>query len=882
MALASSPPVAPSSITTKDESTGSSALNLSGRLAQKAPIDDNGDIWHKAYAKFVERETTLADDYRKHLVADSAFLSPADAKAVVERLQQERQAKQWKFTFYGKDVNFRAQVEKMAKALLWCDSIVKSALSTQPYAALAWSGVSICLPLLTDASAKHATMISGFDSVQRVLVYWKIYQDAFPDDFNADNKSDSHNNLVDLYSHVFEFQARVICHLSSTQLSRAWQNVAGWNDWETKASHVNNLSNECKKCTDISRVQEAQEKCDQKLKEMFESRKALQEIHRIMVEANQQRLDDRADNLERKLLEDLAANHESYKNFNPPKVEGTCGWVLEDPGFRSWRDRTDSGLLFLFAGPGCGKSVLTRSLVDDWQLTTSATTSMVCHFFFKDGDAKRIHSHDALAAILHQVFIKDLTGKFMGPALPRHKKYGEKLAGNFDELWAMLLDCACTPDAGEIVCVLDAFDECLQDERNQLMTKLKEFFSNNRAESQRNCRLKFLITSRPYDTIETPLRRLLNTSCLRIDGGTHSGAISEDINRVIDTTIPKLLGELSEDDQKRVSDKLKAMENRTYLWLRLTFSIVEDNPSDYGRHTDVDHIIRKLPKGHAEAYEMMLKKKSNETFTRPLLQIILAAMQPLSLDEANIALAVAVGNPPDPIDPWPKDSFESHVKNFCGLLVDIHDSKIQFLHQTVREFLTEDPPDGEEWIWGGSFSSSQYHKTMARSCILYLSSPDPDAPVGQSSDFHNAFFRYAAGHWTLHFRASGEEIHTDLHQKAVDFCHAKGKNLPWLMSNRQDLDWSNWPDLKIAAFFGLGAVVRAIIDKCEIDINATGGEFGTALFTASMRGFEDVVDILLNQGPDVNMRWDGRSPIYIASSGARHAVVQLLFDRCTN
>lgn len=166
MALASSPPVAPSSITTKDESTGSSALNLSGRLAQKAPIDDNGDIWHKAYAKFVERETTLADDYRKHLVADSAFLSPADAKAVVERLQQERQAKQWKFTFYGKDVNFRAQVEKMAKALLWCDSIVKSALSTQPYAALAWSGVSICLPVceskLSSFLLFHTTVLCRF------------------------------------------------------------------------------------------------------------------------------------------------------------------------------------------------------------------------------------------------------------------------------------------------------------------------------------------------------------------------------------------------------------------------------------------------------------------------------------------------------------------------------------------------------------------------------------------------------------------------------------------------------------------------------------------------------------------------------------------------
>ena len=59
-----------------------------------------------------------------------------------------------------------------------------------------------------------------------------------------------------------------------------------------------------------------------------------------------------------------------------------------------------SSLLWVSTGPGYGKSVLSRALIDDHQLSTNVTTSTVCHFFFKDGDERRIYSANALCAIL--------------------------------------------------------------------------------------------------------------------------------------------------------------------------------------------------------------------------------------------------------------------------------------------------------------------------------------------------------------------------------------------------------------------------------------------------------------------------------------------------
>ncbi|ETS85637.1 hypothetical protein PFICI_03662 [Pestalotiopsis fici W106-1] len=857
------------------------------------------DIWATAYQSFVRREGELATAYETHLTtitdADSPTLrdltSTDWAKSTVKHLEEKRQSNQWKFSFLGRDIKVREQAEKLTKTLSLCDSVVKQALSAQPFAALAWSGVSILLPLLENASTEHGSMLAAFDSMQRVLVYWKIYHDAFPTEISVEHNRATWDQLVKLYSHIFEFQARVICHMSKTQLSRGLENATGSNDWENKAALVDKLSNDCKKCTDIAHAREAQRNCEQRLKEIYESRQALQGIHELLEDERRQRKSDRNDDQERALLSLLAANHEEYKNFNPPKLEGTCGWFLEDEHFCSWRDRSDSSLLWVSAGPGCGKSVLSRSLIDDWQLTTSPATSTVCHFFFKDGDQSRVHSHDALSAILHQLFIQDLTGRFMENALHRHKNYGDALRKNSNELWNTLLDCASKPDAGEIICVLDALDECREDERNIIVEKLTAFYSNTETAARRTCRLKFLITCRPYYQIERSINSLSDASSMKIDGNDKSPAISADINLVIDDKIPNLLGNFSKQDQERIAEHLKSMNNRTYLWLRLTFSIIEKNPVSYGKLSDVNGLLQELPEGHLQAYEKMLNQMNDLRHTPNLLQLILAANRPLSLDEANHALALA--DPGQSVQLWPRDSFKDIVKNFGGLLVDVHDSKISFIHQTVREFLTKSSEDdGKKWKWKGRFKPPVYHKAITRACIRCLSLPEQQSSahgVTAAKDA-DAFYLYAHDYWTEHCRELDTKISGELLQKAVELCHVDVKTSQWVCScsfqwtdehlDRHQLKWYKMTDLAVAAYFGLFSVVRALIKKGNVNINAKIRDIGTALHMASCAGYINVIELLLDHGADIHSTSkSGETPLMLAATNAQRDAFVLLLDR---
>ncbi|RYC59900.1 hypothetical protein CHU98_g6309 [Xylaria longipes] len=822
----------------------------------------NSNIWADAYEEFATREPELANDYNTHLatvsgddtISKTDFLSSSRAKSVVEQLQKNREDKQWHVTFHGKDVKFRTQAEKLAKVLVWCNGIVKDALSAQPYAALAWSGVSILLPLLTSATVQHEAMLSHFDTINHVQIYWKAYEDTFPEEFRSNNGGIV-TDLVELYSHILEYQTRIICHLSSAQLSRAWQKVTGWSDWEKKSSDVNRLSEHCKSRMDIAQAKETQLKCDQQLEQMYISREALQQIYEVLEEERKQQQDDRQNQRERELLADLAVDHEGYNNFNPQKVKNTCRWFLEDASFRSWRDSEESSLLWVSAGPGCGKSVLSRSLIDEWQLSTSAATSVVCYFFFKDGDDRRERSANALSAILHQLFIQD---------------------------------CAATPNAGEIVCVLDALDECKEDERNTVIGKLKDFFSYTRQASRHTCRLKFFVTSRPYDTIERSIGSFLNSSCLRIDGDDHSAAVNEDINRVIDAKIPELIPHLSGDNRRRISERLKGMKNRTYLWLRLTFYIIEQSPSDYSRPSDMEALLKTLPDEHSKAYEKILDQKKSK-HARILFQLMLAATRPLSIIEANYALTLATAETPFTSHSkageglWEINSFKSKAKNFCGLLVDFHDSNLSFIHQTVREFLTERPEEGGEWNWRGRFKLSGCHYVMSLSCIRYLSLPELDTSAQDTMpDEHiYPFFPYAAEHWPFHYREQDQNTCGNLLEEARNLCSLHAKQAKkWTVVHYELRGWV-LTDLTLSAYFGLAPVARAILEE-DVNVGADGGHYSVALYLASQRGFPIVVEMLLDTTANVNVSIGlTGAPLWVAIQNNHLAVVRLLLEKQT-
>lgn len=121
-----------------------------------APSQSNsavsGLLWSRAYQILLEREPDLIKNYEKYFIEkapDGVLSSPATVTKLVERLQSDREGMQWRLSFNGKEHKLRGQVEKLTKLLVFSDAVIKQAISAQPYAALAWTGVSLFLPVST-------------------------------------------------------------------------------------------------------------------------------------------------------------------------------------------------------------------------------------------------------------------------------------------------------------------------------------------------------------------------------------------------------------------------------------------------------------------------------------------------------------------------------------------------------------------------------------------------------------------------------------------------------------------------------------------------------------------------------------------------------------
>ncbi|CAK7207096.1 hypothetical protein SEUCBS139899_009904, partial [Sporothrix eucalyptigena] len=597
-AIPTLPPLNPSD-TTESTATNTETDTKTDTETETETNADDIDPWTAAFHLFQAKFPDLAASYEKCLVsllgmtADDVKLAvPRSIETAVQTQLERREGKQWKLPLpLGKTIHVRKQTEKLVKFLLYFDPIVKDAVSAQPYAALAWSSVSMLLSLLTNSTIQNEAMLDGFNSINDILVYWNAAEEILRND---NTRADFVKSLTNLYASIIEYQASVICHISKGQGSRAVQSVVGAVEWATKAQNIAKLNTACKDLVDISCRADIQRANDRTLQGMRDIVVALKQNER-------QTRDCKRDEKETDLLRDLQCPYDSYKDFNRQRVQGTCEWFFNDDRFHTWRDASTSSLLWVSAGPGCGKSVLSRAIVDDLRASTTGGSSTVCHFFFKDGDEGRTLGANALSAILHNLFTEDASRSLIQHALPSHRNYGKRLAQDFLELWKILTNCAQSDDAGEIICVLDALDECEQRSRNELIVRLRQFYGDQQPTSAKASKLKFIVTSRPYDDLEKQFARFATANCIQFHGDDKSAEISREIDFVIDELVDEVAGTFSRDDQESLKTHLKSMENRTYLWLHLTFDIIRQSPCEFGRPCEIDELLSILPSQVADA-----------------------------------------------------------------------------------------------------------------------------------------------------------------------------------------------------------------------------------------------------------------------------------------
>ncbi|KAL8951561.1 MAG: hypothetical protein Q9222_002471 [Ikaeria aurantiellina] len=846
------------------------APSSEGKSVRIVGSSDQPSLWTLAYEKLQQEQPDLMQNFHDCLGISTTALA-ADPNGLTgltkEALTQIANAEEARSTSRTK---IQKTYRKTIEIIIASKDLITAAASASPYASLAWSGVSLLLP------AKNW--------IPLVKDLTPLYLSKLKD------------LVIRLYTMIFEFQASLLVFTDKKQFRQWATAVFDSGTWSSRIAGIEKQDAQCKAI--MHAVSDARA-----VRWQSEQREWQEELLRQPRQAEEERH-----------LRMLYSNYEQGKNVNPMRIPGTCEWFLNHPDFLVWRKSRCSDLLWLSADPGCGKSVLTKHLVDRRGefLTIRATSPVVCYFFFKDGDVNRMDASKAVCAMLHQLLLQ--RPQLYHYAQRDFETKSDSFLSDFQALWNIFINVANDSLNGEIICVLDALDECEELSRVILLDQLVNWYRHRPLNDASKPIIKIIVTSRPYYQIERRFKPLEEVAAIRLRGEDESEQVSREIDLVIDHEVERLATDM-DLDQSDVVDlrrNLKSIEHRTYLWLHLVLNDIKKR-LDLSK-SDIAAITQSIPRDVEQAYEAILDRSPDKAKARKLLHIILAARQPLTLGEVNVALELEEKHTSfHELTIWKTEIAATRVRNICGLFVTVLDSKVSLLHQTAREYLQGEASES----WQHAFSLRKSNLIMAEACIRVFLLEEIQA-VGRLPQFAERGFvmrerwklihrlhsyslvQYAGKYWFYHFKRSQKfatnalletiENHT-CQPSSNTFALCKLARHHWW--NEHDLgfieadimgyDFDSTPitNLILVSRLGLASVVEYILEQGNREEDAKNSSVRSSLFIAATEGHNRVVRVLLERTDvRINSRDNHRrTPLMLAAERGNEAVARLLLDR---
>ncbi|CAG8426705.1 unnamed protein product [Penicillium salamii] len=574
-------------------------------------------------------------------------------------------------------------------------------------------------------------------------------------------------------------------------------------------------------------------------------------------------------------------SYTEQKDINPMKAEGTCQWALQSSEYLRWMASNHNDLLWISADPGCGKSVLSRSIIDGYVHAPSPAVT-ICYFFFKENEEQN-NLATALCSILHQLFSQQ--PHLLYHAIPHWERNGKMLRKEVDELWRIFVEATSSDGSAKTICIFDALDECREVDQDHLIQNLESFHQQMRQPKQdcqppkgsqptQDTSLKFLVTSRPYHHIQNRFRQITGFPYLHLKGEEENNQIHEEIDLVVKMRIKELgkTASLPLDVQQRLEKQLLQMEHRTYLWLHLA---IDDIRSTFeNSFWPADESIQMIPPSVDTAYEKILSRVPDRQMdtVRKIFRIIVAARRPLTTREMAMALGISIR----PASRSPAEAgidllhLDKKLRSLCGLFVFVNNSKVYLIHQTAREYLITEALRNPFSLYSCSLQNAE--DQMAFTCLRYLMMEELENEKADENSNSADFLEYSAIYWSDHHLLD-HVYNTAADQSSVWF------PIFWkeTVDSEEPVPMLNVAHL--AALNGHQKVITQLIAEDRLDPNIADTAGSYPLTYASKNGHHDVARLLIKHGAHVNSQDKFQGNALLAACLAGHdRIVQMLLE----
>ncbi|OPB46269.1 ankyrin repeat protein [Trichoderma guizhouense] len=449
--------------------------------------------------------------------------------------------------------------------------------------------------------------------------------------------------------------------------------------------------------------------------------------------------------LEAQYIEALRAP--DYTAFRNHKIDnptsGTLGWFLELQQFSSWSKAQESSVLWVNGSPGQGKTIVAKFLLaylEDLQHMFNHRTTVIYFFFYDQDDSYRTVS----AAV--RSLIKQLLST-QGAFDVISDKLNIKASTISDEsAWDILEELFRSPVFGTIYCVIDALDECHDDEsRQKLLEFIKKVIQRPLVKAKGKCPvLKAFLTSRPTTDLSRALRQF---------SSIHLKASYDDLKTFIQSRIQEL--DLETQHEGEVIDLLSSRVGQTFLWISIVLRKLKTASTLLSR-ADMEQMINETPSRLTDLYESILLPvmQSRDKSAQKLLIWTVFSRRALTLDELEESLAIQeTSKSQESIGKYRVYLTEKSVTSAVGAFLEVADGKVYLIHQSAKDFLLKSKLLAEAEFCRGLHPNLY----LAKICMTYLCFADfaGTGPCGDSTLLEKRyrqypFFHYAARNWHRH------------------------------------------------------------------------------------------------------------------------------------
>ncbi|KAF8817315.1 ankyrin, partial [Phlegmacium glaucopus] len=620
-----------------------------------------------------------------------------------------------------------------------------------------------------------------------------------------------------------------------------------------------------------SRIDKCQKSCAA-LKDDFYSRLHLDT--NTQVKETGRRLEAIKDDTLAKTIHSWLSPPDSSRNWNEAyrkRQVDTCSWFLESERFLKWRETP--GFLWVKGKPGCGKSVLCSSIVDNLlQLDPSLG---IAYFFFDGRDSQtELQSHYKLIRSLISQFSDKRYGGIPIELVNLHRKYGaqQPLDSQLQDTLRDILD-----RFSHAYIVIDALDECI--DRKETLNWVNELVMDTDRKTEN---LHIVVTSRPLPDVETVFGRLDLHSVNVVEA-----TANRDIVSYLNLQMESKFKGYDEETLQTIKSGLTEGADGSFRWVALQLAALERCSSTY----EIMQQLADLPDGLDETYKRILKEidRKYRADTRTFLQWLAFSNCSITIPEIAEAITVDFASEDGPVFNLAKRYINPRdVLVRCSSLVDESEGTIRLSHFSVKEYLLSTRVEKDF-----SISEETSHSKITEISVAYLLQFDSFLPLTKAMLVSSPLAQYAADYWINHAKSGGMGP-TVLKLILRLFTSETGSFTNWIRICNIDVHAHGWDrqDLSMdkskvcsplyyASLAGMQPLLDYLLEK-GVNVNAKEGRLGSALQAASSGGHEAIVKLLLEKGADVNAQGGLGSALLAASFGGHEVIVKLLLEKGAN